>query len=736
MRPSLSGFLSFLVLLTPGLAGAYEFPADPKLWTDAEVESFLFLSQIQGKTGLNSQSNLCIAVSEPVPGGKQTMRIISKVGDNGKGGLFVTGKAEIAKGSPEEEDLNRIKQIATMASGYQAAIMDYDESKGMPTVNPDTKGYMSAQVIGYTDGQGIAGTLSASLGNSGQTYTTNKQLGMYRANYLSTQLGLSNSFGQVTQSSIQAEPAMRDSKYKDIRNCATWRTAEVRLSFQTGSKVTDSATWAMATQMAPEKQRLMMQYEAARQMREALTGLNNQVMRVEKPWPSPSPGSTPVTDRPYFEMNDNFKSYCDTAMKWFKQYREVGRTYVAFTGCKLFPNTAGRGVCYYDCDQGRLSLTPPSSGIGSPIDFSPYYWPKSADQMKAGVTPINDLQFKDLAKAAKTDAGIVAALKVMQDERTSKLDGVLKASFPECAANESSLNDLKTLMAQVIPVLSSCKAQSPIPDVKSEDSAKCAQAATLKAANGTGMSGRLMKCISMKRVMDSMYGQGECRPGKEFTKVTFPHMNANLGCKFCGSGWSTHGGAAEFKERYDFAVTHFHDQNTTTTVPTFGALQKPGIHQISDCADCSCTEKSKKLAKIFTVEEASSDKSVIDTIDKNSCYCTPPVAPSCAVGPQGATGESTGTSLGQKYFYDSCAQKFVAVATPGAGKDAKSGQILNLVQQFNSGCGTDPKQCAQTMGAARSKVNNMLCEKQGVKVPTDDPIRDCSKEAGVTLDQE
>jgi hypothetical protein len=606
----------------------------------------------------------------------------------------------------------------------------------MPTVNPDTKSYMSAQVIGYTDGEGIGRQLSASLSNSGQTYTTNKELGMYRAKYLSTQLGLSNSFGQVIQSSIQAEPAMKDEKYKGIRDCATWRTAEVRMSFQTGSKVTDSATWAMATQMAPEKQRLMMQYEAARQMREALTTLNAQVMRVEKPWPSPSPGGTPnPTDRPFYEMNANFQSYCDVAIKWFKQYREVDRTYVALTGCKLFPNTAGRGACYYGCDQGRLSLTPPNSLAGSPISFSPYFSPKEAKDLATGVNPVSYKQFEKLSESAKKDPGIVAALKVMQDERASKLDGVLKASFPECAASESSLNDLKTLMAQVIPVLSSCRAQSPIPEVKG-DSATCAQAATLKAANGTGMSGRLMKCISMKRVMDSMYGQGECRPGKEFTKVTFPHMNANLGCKYCGSGWSTHGGAAEFKERYDFSVTHFHDENTTTTVPTFGALQKPGIHQISNCADCSCTEKSKKLAKIFTVEEASSDKSVIDTVDKNSCYCTPPVAPSCAVGPQGATGESTGTSLGQKYFFDSCAQKFVAVATPGTGKDAKSVQILNLVQQFNSGCGNDPKQCVPTLADARSKVNKMLCESQGVKIPTDDPILDCSKEAGVTFDQD
>jgi hypothetical protein len=622
-----------------------------------------------------------------------------------------------------------------MASGYQAAIMDYDESKGMPTANPDTKGYMSAQVIGYTDGQGISGTLSASLGNSGQNYTTNKQLGMYRANYLSTQLGLSNSFGQVTQSSIQAEPSMRDSKYKDIRNCATWRTAEVRLSFQTGSKVTDSATWAMATQMAPEKQRLMMQYEAARQMREALSALNAQVMKVEKPWPSPSPGGTPnPTDQPYYEKSATYQSYCDVAIKWFKQPRRVDNAYVNFTGCKSVSNIYGN--CYFKCDQGTLSLTPPGSRIGSPLSFVPAFNAVSEEQLPAGATPISYSQFSKLKESASEDPGIKAALKVMQDERASKLDGVLKASFPECAANEFSLNDLKTLMTQVISVLSSCKAQSPNPDVKSEASVKCAQAATLKAANGTGMSGRLMKCISMKRVMDSMYGQGECRPGKEFTKVTFPHMNANLGCKFCGSGWSTHAGAAEFKERYDFSVTHFHDQNTTATVPTFGALQKPGIHQISNCADCSCTEKSKKLAKIFTVEEASSDKSIIDTIDKSSCYCTPPVAPSCAVGPQGATGESTGTSLGQKYFYDSCAQKFVAVPTAGTGKDAKSVQILNLVQQFNSGCGTDPKQCAQSLSIARSKVNNMLCEKQGVKVPTDDPIRDCSKEAGVVLDQD
>ncbi len=714
-------------------AQSYQFGSDPKKWSDSEVESFLFMSQVQNKTGLNRNSNLCIEMTEPVPGGKQSMRIISKVGDNGKGGLFQTGKAEIAKGSPEEQDLNRIRQIAKMASGYQSAIMNYDETAGAPTVNHDTKSYMTAQVIGYTDGEGISGTLSASLSNSGQSFSSNKQLGMYRANYLAQELGLADSFGQVKRSSIQAESAMRDKKFAPIRNCATWRTAEVRMSFQTGSKITDENTWAMSTQMAPEKQRLMMQYEAARQVREALSTLNNSVMKVESPWPSPSPGATPHPDRPYYEMGTEYKNFCTTALKWFQQPRTLGQSsrYFYFDHCKAAGTTSGSAACAFNCDQGNLYLSPAGLNNGGPIAFRPMFTMVDAAKLKPNTEPVTHQQFEELAKLAVRDNGILASLKPMQDQRATQLDQALKSAFPECASDSKSFQDLKTLVAQVEPVIGECRFQSPYSAITADN--KCAQAATALSPGGSGLSqggksGKLMKCINMKRVMDSMYSLGECRPGAEFNKVTFPHMNVNIGCKFCGSGWSTHSGAASFKERYDGSITHFHDQNTTSQSPTFGNLQKPGVHQISNCADCSCANKSQKLAKIFTVEEASKDKSVIDSIDKNSCYCTPPIAPSCAVGPQGATGESEYSSLGQRYFYNSCSENFVDVSSIAPSANQKDVQILALVKQFNSGCGTDPKQCSQNLSQARAKVNSMLCENQGVKVPTDDPVRDCAQE--------
>jgi hypothetical protein len=79
----------------------------------------------------------------------------------------------------------------------------------------------------------------------------------------------------------------------------------------------------------------------------------------------------------------------------------------------------------------------------------------------------------------------------------------------------------------------------------------------------------------------------------------------------------------------------------------------------------------------------------------------------------------------------------VDVSSIAPNANQKDVQILELVKQFNSGCGTDPKQCSQNLSQARAKVNNMLCENQGVKVPTDDPVRDCSQEnAQVATDAE
>jgi hypothetical protein len=331
-----------------------------------------------------------------------------------------------------------------------------------------------------------------------------------------------------------------------------------------------------------------------------------------------------------------------------------------------------------------------------------------------------------IKKTIKSSTSVTEGMKALQKSLEAEQENALKVSFPECAKDAESLADLRTLVKQVRAVVGDCTFQSPHVSVKADD--KCAQAAIISASDG-GKSGKLMKCINMKRVMGHMYSQGECRPGGEFSKVTFPHLNAHLGCKFCGNGWSTKNGAATFRERYDGKVTQFSDKNSTSDTPTYRSLQSPGIHEIGDCADCSCTNKNEKIKKVYLVEEAHTQKSVIDQINKTSCYCTPPVAPSCGVGPQGATGESVYSSLGQKYFYDSCQNKFLKVTESPNQTDQKGAQILALVNQMNKGCTTNPGACKDVdLQTAIRSVNAMLCETQNYRIPTDDPVKDCQKE--------
>jgi len=193
----------------------------------------------------------------------------------------------------------------------------------------------------------------------------------------------------------------------------------------------------------------------------------------------------------------------------------------------------------------------------------------------------------------------------------------------------------------------------------------------------------------------------------------------------CGSGWNANHGVASEKERDTLQTTIItpHEHGKTFDAATVDALRSPGVHEIANCADCNCTDKASKLAKIYTVEK-SSDDNLVPSINKNSCYCTPPVAPSCGVGPYGSTDESKITSLGQKYFFDACAGKFEKITG-----ETKSAQILNLLNVFHKGCSHNPGQCsAVTMSSAINAVNNMLCEKQNFKIPSDDPIKDCSRE--------
>jgi len=713
--------LLFLVLAqTSSPSFAYVFNSDPRTWSDRDVESFLFLSQVQKQTALTKGRNLCIDISEPVPGGKQTMRIISKVGDNKDGGLFQNGKSEIAKGSAAESDMNTIKKIVEMSSGYQQAIMDYDESSGVPTVRfkAETKDYMTAEVIGYTDGQGITGAPSGALDGQGKNYSSNKQLGKLRADYLADQLDLANDFAKVNKTSIESESTLRKNEYKDIRACATWRTAEVRMTFQTGSKATDDATWAMSTKMASSQQRLMMQYEAAKQVQEALKTVNDGVLHVNKPWPktmTPPAGSTD----PYTEMSPEYATYCSAIMDEMKKFDSE-----AFNGCKT-----GSRSCYYRC---------PNIGNVYPIGI--------AGALQGGAFASNVILFADkdnpnpnakgtirnedaMKSAVKNSEAVRAALKKLTDARDAAKLTQLKKSFPECAKDPAQFKDLLALVTQVEPHVDDCKTSSPYYSVDAKNT--CAQAAILKAADGTGMSGKLMKCISMKRVMNSMYSADGCKTGASFNKVTFPHMNAHLGCKFCGNGWNAKDGVASFTERYDGKVTVFHDHHTTLDTPTYQSLQSPSIHEIADCADCLCTNKNEKLKKVFLVEEASPTNNIVQNINKTSCYCTPPVAPSCGVGPQGATGEAKYSSLGQKYFYDSCMGKFVAVTNSKSATDQKGAQIAALVNQFNS-CGSNPGKVSCDMSKVIADVNGMMCESQKYKMPTDDPVVDCSKEEAMS----
>lgn len=727
MRPHLKLLVVFLILSIPvpaQLAQAYRFNQNARGWSDSEVESFLFLTQVQKRTGLGKNSRMCIDISEPVPGGKQTMRIISKVGDNKEGGLFQTGKCEIAKGGPQESDLNVLKQVVGMASGYQQAIMDLDMSTGAPKTRDasEVKRFMSAEVIGYTDGQPVGKNQSCELDGSGKNYSTNKGLGMYRSQYLAKELGLGNQFATVANRSIESEKALKGKENETIRDCGTWRTAEVRMNFQTGSAVSEDATWAMSTRMAPEKHRLMMQYEAALQVKEMIQAVNRKILRVEKPWPAATPdpanpnakiNATPTPEKPYSVPSEGFEKVCAAALDSLilaHGYR--------FNGCKRqTPRT-----CYYDCpNMGKLHIQIPTSADGS-IWNQPYVSLVMNDSGTRSGIAVNEVE-----KTVKENKIVLDRIKELKKGADPEIESAMLKAFPECAKDPASLQDLRTLIKQVRPVMGSCTSQSPHVSIKSDD--PCAQAAIISASDGTGKSGKLMKCVNMKRVMGQMYAQGECRPGGEFSKITFPHMNAHLGCKYCGNGWSTKNGAASFSERFDGKVTRFSDQNTSFDTPTYKSLQSPGIHEISDCADCSCTNKGEKVKKVFIVEEANPNKGIMDQVNKTSCYCTPPVAPSCGVGPQGATGESVYSSLGQKYFYDSCKNDFVKVTESNKQTDQKGSQILALVNQMNQGCWNQPGACKEVdLPTAITTVNQMLCETQNYRIPSDDPVKDCQKE--------
>jgi hypothetical protein len=193
----------------------------------------------------------------------------------------------------------------------------------------------------------------------------------------------------------------------------------------------------------------------------------------------------------------------------------------------------------------------------------------------------------------------------------------------------------------------------------------------------------------------------------------------------CGSGWNASDGVASYKERDTLKTTPIkpHEHGKSFDAATVEALRSPGVHEISNCAYSNCSDKASKLAKIYTVEK-SSDENLVPSINKNSCYCTPPVAPSCGVGPSGGTDEPKITTLGQKFFYDACSGKFEKISG-----DSKSAQILNLLNTFNKGCVSKPGQCGTiTMSSAINAVNNMLCEKQNFRIPSDDPIKDCTRE--------
>ncbi len=362
--------------------------------------------------------------------------------------------------------------------------------------------------------------------------------------------------------------------------------------------------------------------------------------------------------------------------------------------------------CSYSCGtQGAVIQIQPNTSSKN-ADFHLIKDGKIVDDFKDTIIPDE--------KMIQTSKAITEQINIKYDEQILK-------TFPDCKTE--NLAELKILAKQVELVAGDCSKPSPFTTITASD--KCAAAALSETKSAGGKSGRLFKCINMKRVMNTMYSQGECKTGAEFDSVNFPHKNAHLACKFCGSGWNAKEGAVSFRERYDMSTSAI-SANTTKSTPTFGALQSPGIHEISDCEDCTCTDKSSKVSKVFSVGKVDANN-IVGTVNKKSCYCTPPVAPSCFVGPDGATDGPEHHVTTQKHFYNSCTQKFVAIAD---GK-SRNDQLVDLVNQFNKGCDAN---CATTTNIKDEveKVNSMMCENQNVQIPTDDPLADCTKEEART----
>lgn len=720
-------------------AWSYSFNSKPETWTDAEVESFLFLSQVQKKSGLTQNSNLCIDLTSPVQGGKQRMRIISKVDGFKNGGLFETAKAEVKSGTQAEKDLGLIKSIVGMSTGYQQAIMDYD-GNAAPVISDPTiaKQYMSAEVIGYTDGQGIKGKLNASLvGNQAKSYSSNKELGMLRAGYLDKALGLSDSFASVKKTSKESESAMKEPKFEGIRNCDTWRTAEVRMYFQTGAKVTDDKSWVMSTMMMPKEERALMQYEAARQVYEAQKEFSDSELFKMKPVVK-AESEKPTMVR---IMSDEMRLYCNSVFDSLKKWNQNGQ-YQNFETCKQ----KNPDYCSFDCSGNVTHFSVSLSNNGAPfksIQNSIFVkFKEKASERNQDFPNFGVYEQKKLEDYLSQDLTVKSSRDYLVKKREAAFEARLKKKFPNCAQNAESYHDLKALFSRVTPQLSPevSKMINMIEKrgygqlgselngnyvVKEDIRDFVGAAITNSSVDRTGVVTKGFKCLDMKRVMGIFYAKGECRRGDEFSRVSFPHQNVKLGCLVCGSGWNASDGVASYKERDTLKTTPIkpHEHGKSFDAATVEALRSPGVHEISNCADCNCSDKASKLAKIYTVEK-SSDENLVPSINKNSCYCTPPVAPSCGVGPSGGTDEPKITSLGQKFFYDACSGKFEKISG-----DSKSAQILNLLNTFNKGCVSKPGQCGTiTMSSAINAVNNMLCEKQNFRIPSDDPIKDCTRE--------
>jgi hypothetical protein len=736
----------------------------PDKWNDAEVETFLFLNQIQTKTGLNKDSNLCIDVSQPVPGGTQTMRIISKVTDNeNQKGMFEVAEIGVKDGNVNA-DVATIKQIVNLSSGYQQGIMNYSNTDAVPPTytQDELKSYMSAEVIGYTDGLAVDsnGLTRSWVGADGKehsaSYNSNTKLGMLRADYLTDQLGLNNTFGKVEKTSKTCDIELKN-ETREVKECSTRRSAEVRMNFQTSSQNGSGSTWVMPTQMMPEGTQKILQFEAAMQVHSALRELNDDILHDRVPGPTPTPDpKVKTTSKTKVEpvedvknMSAEFQSFCAAALKDIQKSNSSDVDYCTFTprtGVKL----TGTASCVFTCSKGAIKnifVTMNGNSTGGKFTVG-------SVQVNGTDGTINKHQYtKQIEDLVKTSEGTKTALASLNTLRDQKMKDHIKAKFPNCA-NEPYWSDLvgteegKTtgLVGRVASASQGdytklIRANGSIDYSSISGDHVLVQAAYLEA-NG-GLSGRLLRCFDMSRAMNEVYKVSTCKPGKvgelPLGSITFPHKDANLGCRYCRFGWSTDkSGAATFRERSysnlpetDARKTRKYDPNdghNTLDTPTFEALQAPGIHEISDCPDCQCSNKNKKLKKIFQVEQASNSNIVTSAMNSSSCYCSTPVVPSCAVGPGGQIKGEDVVKLDQKYFFDACTGKFEK-----AVGDNKGAQITNLLNTLNKNCVTDKASCPTVdIKTATSNVNAMLCETQKYKLPTDDPIADCTKEDATT----